>query len=137
MNTIQFESISLKDAERLIDAAIDNAAANDLSIVAAVVNRDGTLIALKKMDHAVTGPVEVAVKKARTAALFGFDSKEFGEIAQPGRPIYTIENTNGGMVSIGGGVTLKHNNVVIGALGIAGASVDDDQRIAAATAKGL
>ncbi|RDC55348.1 heme-binding protein [Pedobacter chinensis] len=130
MKSVQKNEISLETANLLIDKAIEEAAKGNFSIVATVVNKDGVLIALKKMDNAVTGPVDVSIKKARTAALFGFDSKAFGEIAQPGQPIYSIENTNGGLISFGGGVTLKQNDEVIGALGVAGASVDDDERIA-------
>ncbi|MDQ1087135.1 heme-binding protein [Siphonobacter sp. SORGH_AS_1065] len=130
MTTFQTSNISLETANRLIDRAIGEALKGDFAIVASVVNKDGILIALKKMDHSVTGPVEVSIKKARTAALFGFNSQEFGKIAQPGQPIYSIENTNGGMISFGGGVTLLKDGKVIGALGVAGASVEDDERIA-------
>lgn len=130
MNTIKTNSISLEAADKLIDKAIEEATKDNFSIVATVVNKDGALIALKKMDNSATGPVEVSIKKARTAALFGLNSKAFGEIAQPGQPIYSIENTNSGLISFGGGVTLKKSEEVIGALGVAGASVDDDERIA-------
>ncbi|MFT4031526.1 MAG: heme-binding protein [Siphonobacter sp.] len=130
MTTFQTNNISLETANKLVDKAIEEAAKDNFSIVATVVNRDGVLVALKKMDNSVTGPIDVSIKKARTAALFGFNSKAFGEIAQPGQPIYSIENTNGGLISFGGGVTLKLDGEVIGALGVAGASVDDDERIA-------
>ncbi|SHE41934.1 GlcG/HbpS family heme-binding protein [Pedobacter caeni] len=135
MKTIKRNCISLEMANHMIDKAIEEASKDHFSIVASVVNKEGILIALKKMDHALTGPVDVAIKKARTAALFGFDSMAFGEIAQPGQPIYSIENTNGGMISFGGGVTLRQNGEVIGGLGIAGASVADDERIAQIAAK--
>lgn len=137
MNTIQKNSISLEMANKLIDRAIEEAKKDNFSIVASVVNKDGVLVALKKMDNALTGPLDVAIKKARTAALFGFNSKEFGEIAQPGQLIYSIENTNGGLISFGGGVTIKQNAEVIGALGVAGASVEDDERIAQLVSKSI
>jgi len=137
MTTFQTNNISLETANKLIDKAIEEAEKDNFSIVATVVNKEGVLVALKKMDYSVTGPVEVSIKKARTAALFGFDSKDFGEIAQPGQPIYSIENTNGGLISFGGGVTLRINEEVIGALGVAGASVEDDERIAQTAAKSV
>jgi len=130
MTTIQRKDISLETANQLINKAIEEATKQNFAIVASVVNKEGILIALKKMDQAVTGPVEVSIKKARTAALFGFDSKAFGEIAQPGQAIYSIEHTNGGLISFGGGITLKQNGEIIGALGVAGASIEADEQIA-------
>ena len=130
MKTVNSNTISLETANQIIDKAIKEAEKRNFSIVATIVNKDGTLVALKKMDHAVIGPVDVSIKKAKTAALFGLNTIDFGKIAQPGAPIYSIENTNGGMISFGGGITLIHNGEVIGALGVAGASVEDDELIA-------
>ncbi|MGA6119557.1 GlcG/HbpS family heme-binding protein [Sphingobacterium anhuiense] len=130
MKTVNSNTISLETANQIIDKAIKEAEKRNFSIVATIVNKDGTLVALKKMDHAVVGPVDVSIKKAKTAALFGLNTIDFGKIAQPGAPIYSIENTNGGMISFGGGITLIHNGEVIGALGVAGASVEDDELIA-------
>lgn len=130
MKTVSRNTISLEASNQIIDKAIAEAEKGNFSIVATIVNQDGTLVAFKKMDHAVIGPVDVSIKKARTAALFGFNSIDFGKMAQPGAPIYSIENTNGGMISFGGGVTIMQHGEVIGALGVAGASVDDDERIA-------
>ncbi|WP_314139831.1 heme-binding protein [Buttiauxella noackiae] len=72
---------------------------------------------------------------ARTAALFRTDSLTLGADAQPGGAIYTLESTNGGLISFGGGVVLyDEQNHVTGAVGIAGATVEADQIIALAAA---
>ena len=83
------------------------------------------------MDKAVPGAIDVSIKKARTAALFRTDSAELGAAAQPGAAIYTLEHTNGGLISFGGGVVLYDaQQQPVGAVGVAGATVDDDQSIA-------
>ncbi|MNX65980.1 hypothetical protein D3C86_970580 [compost metagenome] len=83
------------------------------------------------MDDAVPGAIDVSIKKARTAALFRTDSIQIGAAAQPGGPIYSLEATNGGLISFGGGVVLHDGNGnAIGAVGVAGATVDADQAIA-------
>lgn len=83
------------------------------------------------MEDAIPGAIDVSLKKARTAALFRNDSADIDSRAQPGGPIYTLEATNGGLISFGGGVMIKdQNGKVIGAVGISGASVDQDQAIA-------
>ena len=69
--------------------------------------------------------------KARTAALFRKDSVDIGARAQPERSIFTLEATNGGLISFGGGVAIwDENHKVIGAVGLSGASVAQDQAIA-------
>lgn len=130
MEVIQKSILSLEMANQLIDKAIHEAKIKGFSIVASVVNPEGSLIALQKMDHALAGPLDVAIKKARTAALFGHNSSELGKLAQPGQSLYSIEHTNDGLVSFGGGITLFYKNEVIGGLGVAGASVEEDEKIA-------
>ncbi len=51
----------------------------------------------------------MSIKKARTAALFGVDSIDLGEHAQTAA-IYSLEHTNGGLISFGGGVVLHDTN---------------------------
>ena len=87
------------------------------------------------MDSAVAGAIDVSIKKARTAALFGSDSLSLGQEARPGGNIYSLESTNGGLISFGGGIVLRGDNgQIIGGLGVAGATVDDDQSLALAGA---
>ena len=54
------------------------------------------------MEDAIPGAIDVSLKKARTAALFRKDSADISSRAQPGGPIYTIEATNGGLITFGG-----------------------------------
>lgn len=137
MTTSARSSISLEAANRLIDSAVAESARKGFAVVVSVVDPAGALIALKRMDRALVGPVDVAIKKARTAALFGMDSIAFGDIAKPGGAIYSIEHTNGGLVSFGGGVALLEREQVIGGLGVAGASVEEDELIAKHAASAL
>jgi uncharacterized protein GlcG (DUF336 family) len=88
-----------------------------------------------RMDGALLGTVDVAIRKARTAALFQTDSAVLGKVAQPGAISYSLEHTNGGLISFGGGVVLRdRNGTVLGAVGISGASVEQDEIIAHAAA---
>ncbi|MDV6253532.1 GlcG/HbpS family heme-binding protein [Vibrio sp. EA2] len=73
----------------------------------------------------------MAIKKARTAALFQTNSAELGSIAQPGGAIYTLESTNGGLISFGGDVVVRdEEGKAIGAIGVAGATDEADEAIA-------
>ncbi|BBJ85529.1 hypothetical protein WP3W18E01_16860 [Raoultella ornithinolytica] len=105
------------------------------SVSICVVDDSGLLRQFLRMDGAVAGTIDVSIKKARTAALFGVDSIDLGEHAQPGGAIYSLEYTNGGLISFGGGVVLHDTNGdILGAVGVAGATVEQDQSIAQAAA---
>ena len=137
ITTVTHNTISLTTADSLLNEVIERAEKKGFSLVAAVVDRNGDLIGLKRMDNSAIGPIDVAIKTARTAALFQMHSLDFGELAKPDAPIYTIENTNGGMISFGGGVKLMHKGDLIGALGVAGATVEEDDIIAKEAVKAL
>lgn len=122
-----FESIS----QNVIQAAQLLAQEQGFAICISVVDDAGLLRGFLRMDDAVPGAIDVSLKKARMAALFRTDSRDIGAAAQPGGAIYTLEATNGGLISFGGGIVLKDNEgKVIGAVGVAGATVEADQEIA-------
>ncbi|MGW5202105.1 GlcG/HbpS family heme-binding protein [Streptomyces spiralis] len=98
-----------------------------------VCDSAGHLAGFLRMDRAVLGTVDVAHRKARTAALFETDSATLGGVAHPDGPSYMVEHTNGGLINFGGGVVLKGDGGnVIGAVGVSGASVEEDEVIAQA-----
>lgn len=122
-----FESIS----QNVIQSAQLLAQEQGFAICISVVDDAGLLRGFLRMDDAVPGAIDVSFKKARMAALFRTDSRDIGAAAQPGGAIYTLEATNGGLISFGGGIVLKDSEgKVIGAVGVAGATVEADQEIA-------
>jgi len=117
-------------AQAAIDAVVAKAEQDGFGVAVAVVDAAGVLVGFARTDAALTGPVDVAQKKARTAALFGMDGIDFAEVARPGGPIYSIEHTNGGLVSFGGSVVLRNGEQVIGGIGVAGATLGADEDLA-------
>ncbi|MBE3709709.1 heme-binding protein [Vibrio parahaemolyticus] len=123
--------MSLNLAKQITAIAIQQAKHQEFNICVSVVDQAGLLVHFERMDNALLGAIDVAIKKARTAALFQTNSAELGAIAQPGGAIYTLEATNGGLISFGGGVLLRNEQGnVIGAIGVAGATVEADEAIA-------
>ncbi|MFK3683339.1 heme-binding protein [Pseudomonas sp. NPDC088890] len=122
-----FEIIS----QQVINRAASMAREHGFAVCISIVDDAGLLRQFVRMDDAVPGAIDVSIKKARTAALFRTDSTELGVQAQPGGAIYSLEATNGGLISFGGGVVLHdQHGAVIGAVGVAGATVEADQLIA-------
>lgn len=127
--------LSESTVEKVIERARKLAQQMNVAINISVVDDAGLLRGFLRMDNAVPGAIDVSIKKARTAALFRTDSLTLGTNAQPGGAIYTLESTNGGLISFGGGVVLyDEQGHAIGAVGIAGATVEADQVIALAAA---
>lgn len=118
-------------SQQIIERTRVVAAKEGYAVCISVVDDSGLLRGFLRMDDAVPGAIDVSIKKARMAALFRCDSLDIGAQARPGGSIYTLEATNGGLISFGGGVTLRDQcGKVIGALGVAGATVEADQAIA-------
>ncbi|UHD46043.1 heme-binding protein [Aureimonas altamirensis] len=130
--------MNIATAESLIAFARAEAARDGFAVAIWVLDTAAYPVAFARLDGANLGPIDVSRKKARTAALFQTDSLQLGQAAQPGGAIYTLENTNGGLISFGGGVVLRDKaGTVIGAIGVAGATVEADEAIAQAAAASL
>lgn len=126
-------SLSLSDARSLIAAATAKAGELGIPYNVAVVDAGANLVAFERMDGAWLGSIDIALGKAYTARAFDMGTDELGKMAQPGRPLFGIDATNGGKVVIfGGGAPLKDGDVVVGAVGVSGGTVDQDLVVLAA-----
>jgi uncharacterized protein GlcG (DUF336 family) len=128
--------ITLSRAEAILAEAKDVVLAKGLPPMSiSVVDEGGHLVASCRMDGTFIGAVDVAHRKARTAALFRVNSSILGENLKPGAAAYSLENSNGGLIGFGAGVVL-HDTLgeVIGAVGVSGGSVEEDELVAQAAA---
>jgi uncharacterized protein GlcG (DUF336 family) len=95
------------------------------------------LKAFVRMDGALLGSIDVAMGKARTSALFQMNSEVLFEFCKPGGTSFGLENSNGGLVVFAGGRPLVIGGEVVGAVGVSGGSMDQDDAIAQAAAAAL
>lgn len=131
-------NITLSQAEAIISAAKEKAQDLGTKMNIAVVDQGANLVAFARMDGAWLGSLDIAIKKAKTARFFDMDSGEVGKLSQPGKPMYSIEHSNGGLISFPGGVLLKNSDgEIIGAIGVSGSTVENDQSVAEAGAASL
>ena len=120
--------LNLNGAKTIAAAAELHAIANKWNVIIAVVDDGGHLIYLQRLDGAPTGSVAVAIGKARTSAAFKGPTKVFDDMLQ-GRPsLASIPNA----VFLEGGVPVMVDGQVVGAVGVSGASSQQDAEIAAA-----
>src|SRR5277367_1147474 len=98
--------LSFDEATQIIARGREHARSIDVPMTIAVTDGGGYLLAFARMDGAVLGSIEIAIKKARTCILFGGPSEGLWDLCKPGGPAPATETTNGGMIPYAGGVPL-------------------------------
>ncbi len=130
--------LTLEQAQKVLKAAVAKAEEIKVPMNISVVDSGGNLKAFYRMDDAFIGSVDISMKKAVTARYFNMPTRALGAASQVGAPLYGIEVSNNGLIIFAGGVLLvDKNNVIIGAIGVSGGSVDEDESVAMAGAKVL
>ena len=125
--------ITLADARRIIAAAEQKAVDIGQPMNIAVVDSGGNLVAHVRMDSAWMGSVDIAINKAWTARAFDISTKELAELSQSGDQFFGIHASNRGRVMIfAGGIPLKRDGKVVGAVGVSGGMGKQDQAVAEA-----
>lgn len=128
-------SITLAKAKEIIAAGEKKAAEIGQPMNIAVVDAGGNLIAHVRMDGAWLGSIDISIKKAFTSRAFDITTKDLGENAQPGQQFYGIHASNDGKIMIfAGGIPLKKDGKVVGAIGVSGGSGVQDHSVAEAGA---
>jgi uncharacterized protein GlcG (DUF336 family) len=128
-------SLGLADARRVSAAAEKKAIELGIPYNIAVVDAGGALITLVRMDNAWLGSIDIAINKAWTARAFDNATDDLAKVAQSGQQGFGLNTTNQSKVVIfGGGIPLKVDGVVVGAIGASGGSVEQDITVARAAA---
>jgi uncharacterized protein GlcG (DUF336 family) len=127
--------ITLNDARRVIDAAEKKAEEIGQPMNIAIADTGGNLVAHVRMDGAWLGSIDISIKKAFTSRAFDITTKDLAENSQPGQQFFGIHASNDGRVMIfAGGIPLKKDGKVVGAIGVSGGSGDQDHSVAEAGA---
>jgi uncharacterized protein GlcG (DUF336 family) len=131
-------SVSLMDARKVIDAGLAKAKEIGSPANIAVADAGGNLLAFARMDDAWLGSIDIAINKAFTSRAFNVETSQLAGLAQPGQQFYGIHASNHGRIMIfAGGVPLKSDGHVVGAVGVSGGTGAQDQAIADAAAAAL
>jgi uncharacterized protein GlcG (DUF336 family) len=131
-------SLDLADARRVIAAGERRALEIHVPYNIAVVDAGGGLVAHARMDGAWLGSVDIAINKAWTARAFDLPTDDLARITQSGQQGFGINTTNDCRVVIfGGGIPIRVDGVVVGAVGASGGSVEQDVAVARAAVEGF
>ena len=123
-------SITLEDANRMIQAALAKASEIDVKVSIAVCDGGGNLIAFGRMDGASSISAVVAQGKAAASAGFGRPS---GALQADSPVIQAVIAAMGGrMLPAQGAVPVVQDGSLAGAIGGSGATAEQDEECARA-----
>ena len=119
--------LTLEAARQVAAAAAAEAQRRHARVVIAVVDDGGYPVYLERGNGAQVASSQVAIDKARTAAIYRRPSKLFEEQVSHGRVSALALN---GAVPLQGGLPLVAGDAVVGAIGVSGETPQEDEDIA-------
>jgi glc operon protein GlcG len=126
-------TLTAAGAARALSEAQTLAIAGNAPSAIAVVDGSGLLLAFARMDGVRPGSTDLAMGKARAAALMRRPTSELEDNVSKGR----VALATAGLTALRGGAPIMVHGACVGAIGIAGMSKDQDAAIAAEVAAKL
>ena len=129
--------ISLELAKKMADACEVKKATKDWNpINIAIVDAGADLILFRRQDNAFLGSIDIAIKKAISSAMIPRSTRKVGELAYgengdlgPRPGVATVDF----LVPFAGGLPIRtESGHLLGAIGVSGASSDQDEECAQA-----
>lgn len=119
--------LTLNMAKQAAAASEAEASRRGSTVVIVVVDDGGHPLLLHRLDDTQVASVDVGIGKARTAAIFRRPSRDFEEQIKNGRAATLVLP---GATPLQGGVPIRLDGKVIGAIGVSGNSPQEDEDIA-------
>ena len=130
--------ISLGEAEDAIDAAVVRARELGVPVSIAVMDAGRELLAFSRMDGALLVSIETALGKAYAARSLNKATGDIAPDTQPGNALYGLEvAARRPFVTFGGGDVVRAGGTIVGAIGVAGGTIEEDQDILSAALAAL
>ncbi len=125
-------SLTMESAMRVAQLVQEEATRQGFTMNVFVVDRAGLPLAVLRNPAAPNASLEFAERKAYTAASFGMPTESWGKVVE-GRPLVSQSlSQHPKFCMIAGGMPIKVDDEVIGALGVAGAKAPEDHAVAEA-----
>jgi uncharacterized protein GlcG (DUF336 family) len=131
-------TLTMEQALGAIRAAVGKAREIGSPSSIAIVDGGRELVAFARMDGALLASIEISQGKAYTARSMNMNTADIGPLTQPGQPLYGIESSHTRpLITFAGGQPLSVNGEIVGAVGVAGGTVAQDDEVASAAVASL
>jgi len=121
--------ISVDQAKRIAAGALAESKKNNWRMAISIVDNHGFPVYFERMEDKQTASIQIALDKAKSAAMFRRPTKAFEEGIAKGR-VALLGLT--GAMPIEGGLPIMVDGRVIGGIGVSGANADQDAQAAQA-----
>jgi len=124
-------AITLDTAKKMLGAGKEEARKLGIPCSIAIVDDNGWLVALHRMDGGLIPTADIARDKAWTAAVFKMPSSTVGQFGNPSSPGsgFNTQNWNDRLTTIPGGLPIEIDGKVIGGIGVCGGTPEQDVNI--------
>lgn len=127
--------LTLEQVQVGLNAGIKKAHEIKIPCSITIVDSGRNLLGFIRLDGALLASIETSQGKAYTARSMNMKTGDIMPLVQPGAPLYGMALTHRTpLITFGGGVPISRSGEVVGAVGVAGGAVEDDQQIADAVA---
>ncbi len=125
--------LDLGDAGVLLAGARARADEIGVPMCIAITDEGGNLVAFERMDGGKVTSITIAIDKSFTASGAKKATHEYGEVSQPGAPVYGIASAIGGrLMVVGGGLPVVVDGDVVGGIGVSSGTPAQDRDVAQA-----
>lgn len=122
-------SINIAAAKKIAAGVVAECQSNKWNVAVSIVDTHGSLVYFERMEDTQTASMEIAILKARAAAMYRRTTRAFADaIAKGGPAVMTLP----GVVASPGGVPIFVGGKIIGAAGVSGVTGDQDEQCAKA-----
>ncbi|WED29804.1 heme-binding protein [Vibrio sp. DW001] len=119
-------SLSWRTAHLIALAAIEYAEARQLKVCVSVLDRHGYPLAQLRINNAAFPCIDISVNKAFTAVSFGFSTQDWTRRLEGNPHLLSSLSQQDRMVLFGGGIPVQFQGETMGAIGVSGASENQD-----------
>ena len=126
--------ITVDQAKKIAAGALAESKKNSWRMAISIVDNHGFPVYFERMEDTQTASVQIALDKAKTAAMFRRPSKAFEDGIAKGRVALLGLS---GATPIEGGLPIMVDGRVIGGIGVSGANADQDAQAAEAGLKAM
>jgi glc operon protein GlcG len=124
-------TIDSEDAATAMQEAKAATSALGIRVTIAIVDASGVILRLERDDGAKAHTVDLASRKARTAAMLSIETLLLEQMAKDGRSL------SGEVLALAGGAPFLHHGACTGAIGVSGGTSEADHQIAQAAVAAL
>ncbi len=138
MTTTAVAPLTTADAEALVTAAVEAAGKAGVTVSVTVLDAGGHLLAFRRDDRAVLISGETSTRKAYTALQLNTPTADLVDAVQPGGLFHTLPTAlDRPLLFIAGGVPVRRDGRLIGAVGVGGGAPEQDHGFAVAAVESL